>query len=92
MFLRVPIGLQFNYVNDADPDVTGNCNGSATCGPGTEAFWSLGTMAAGATQIITINPQVLTSLLAGSLIQTPFWLSATGLDAPILLPIVVPAN
>jgi hypothetical protein len=40
----------------------------------------------------TINAQVLTSLLAGSLIPAPFWLSATGLDAPILLPVVVPAN
>jgi uncharacterized repeat protein (TIGR01451 family) len=92
LFLRVPVGLQFNYINDAEPDVTGNCNGSATCSAGTEAFWSLGTMAAGATQIITINPQVLTSLLAGSLIPAPFWLSATGLDAPILLQVVVPAN
>jgi hypothetical protein len=92
LFLRVPVGLQFNYINDADPDTTGYCSGSTVCSAGTEAFWSLGTMAAGASQIITINAQVLTSLLGGSLIPATFWLSATGLDAPILLQVVTPAN
>jgi uncharacterized repeat protein (TIGR01451 family) len=90
LYLRVPVGLQFNYANDADPN--SSCAGSVTCSSGFEAVWALGTMAAGAIQIVTLNAQVLTSLLGGSLIADTFWLSATGLDAPILVPLVIPAN
>jgi len=91
LYLRVPVGLQFNYANDADPNA-GLCAGSATCSAGLEATWELGSMASGASQIVTVNAQVLTSLLGGSLIPDTFWLSASGLDAPILVPLVIPAS
>jgi uncharacterized repeat protein (TIGR01451 family) len=88
----VPVGVQFNYANDADPNATTGCSSNGNCSAGAEVYWNLGTMAAGASQIITINAQVLTSLLGGSLIPSTFWLSANGLDAPLLLPVVVPAQ
>jgi hypothetical protein len=91
LLLRVPVGMQFHYTADVDPDTTSGWNGSGYFTAGSEAYWALGTMAAGATKIITINAQVLTSLLGGSLIPSQFWLSAGG-DAPVLLQITVPAN
>jgi uncharacterized repeat protein (TIGR01451 family) len=92
LLVRVPTGTQFGNAADADPN-SSNCNGSSNlCVAGDEAAWDLGDMAAGASQIITINTQVLTSMLKGSLIPFPFWLTATGLDAPLLRRIVVPAQ
>jgi len=35
---------------------------------------------------------VLTALLDGNLIPSPFYLNATGLAAPVLLNVVVPAH
>ena len=91
LLFMIPVGLQFNYASDADPNASSGCASNGACGAGAEVYWSLGTMAAGAVQLVTINAQVLTSLLGGSLIPAQFWLSATGLDAPILLGPVVPA-
>lgn len=88
LYLRTPNGLQFNYVNDADP----NSSGCGTCTNGGEAAWNIGSMAAGASQIITINPQVLSTVLQGTLIPTPFTLNATGLLAPIRQVLVVPTH
>jgi uncharacterized repeat protein (TIGR01451 family) len=92
LLLLVPVGLQFHYTADVDPDTSSGWNTSGLFTAGSEAYWSLGTLAAGATQIVTINAQVLTSLLGGSLIPTQFWLSAGGQDAPVLVPVTVPAN
>ena len=64
----------------------------ANCAAGGEAFWNLGSLAAGASQMITVNPQVLNTLLAGSLIPTPFSLSFTGDTAPIFVDLVVPTH
>ncbi|HEX3697968.1 MAG TPA: hypothetical protein VH374_21520 [Polyangia bacterium] len=89
LFLRVPAGLQFNYANDADPDA--GC-GNFTCVQGNEAVWTIGSMAAGAVQMVTINQEVLNTLLAGSLIPSPFWLSYTGQTAPIFVDLVVPTH
>ena len=88
MYLRTPNVLQFNYVNDADP----NSSGCSTCTNGGEAAWNIGSMAAGASQIITINPQVLSTVLQGTLIPSPFTLNATGLLAPIRQVLVVPTH
>ena len=90
LFLRVPTGLQFNDQNDADPNSSVCSN--HVCVAGAEATWSLGSMAAGATQIVTLNAQVLSTLLPGSLIATPFSLSATGQVDPILETIVIPTG
>jgi len=88
LFFRTPNGLQFNYANDADP----NSSGCGTCVNGGEATWSIGSMAAGASQIITINPQILSTVLQGTLIPSPFILSATGLLAPIRQVLIVPTH
>jgi hypothetical protein len=92
IFIRVPIGLQFHYINDVSPRITVNCSGSATCAVGDEAGWTIGSMAAGASQIITVNALVLTTLLDGSLIPAPFYLYSTGQTSPVLLDNVVPAH
>jgi uncharacterized repeat protein (TIGR01451 family) len=88
LFLRTPNGLQFTYSSDADPD----SSGCSVCTNGGEASWNIGAMAAGASQIITINPQVLSTVLQGTLIPTPFTLNATGLLAPIRQVLVVPTH
>jgi len=88
LFFRTPNGLQFVYSSDADPD----SSGCSVCTNGGEASWNIGSMAAGASQIITINPQVLSTVLQGTLIPSPFSLSATGLLAPIRQVLVVPTH
>jgi len=89
VFVRMPFGLTFNYINDAEPNAA--CV-STTCDAGEEASWAIGSMAAGATQVITINASALPALLDGALIPMPFYLNATGLAAPVLLNVVVPAH
>lgn len=88
LLLRVPNGLQFNYINDADP----NSSGCGACTWGGEASWAIGSMAPGAKQIITINPQIVSTVVQGTLLPTPFTLNATGLMAPIRQTLVVPTH
>jgi hypothetical protein len=81
LLLRVPSGLQFNYANDADPNTSTYCAGSATCGTGTEALWNLGTIAAGASETVTVNANVVaTEVGDGSLIRAPITVTATGVN------------
>jgi hypothetical protein len=91
LVMRVPVGVQFHHTADVDPDASGGWDGSGKFSAGSEAYWSLGTMAANSTNIITINALVPTTLLGGSLIPSQFWLSAGG-DAPVLLQVTVPAD
>jgi uncharacterized repeat protein (TIGR01451 family) len=88
VLFRVPAGLQFVYTTDADPNASG-CN---PCAADTEASWSIATLAAGATQIITVNPLVLTTVLGGSLVTGSTTLRATGLDAPAAVTTTVPVH
>ena len=90
LFLRVPVGLSFNSTNDADPDGTG-CY-FANCTAGSENTWTIGTLAANGSQMVTVNPQVLNTLLAGSLIPTRFWLYSTGQTAPTFVDLVLPTH
>ena len=90
LYLRVPEGLSFAPGNDSDPNAS--CEGSYACISSYETFWTLGTMAAGAVQMVTVNAQVLNTLLTGSLIPTPFWLYYTGQTAPTFVDLVLPTH
>ena len=75
--LRTPAGLQFVYSTDADP----NSAGCSVCTEGLEADWNLGTLAAGASQTITLNASVLASEVGdGALIRAPFVIGATDMN------------
>jgi hypothetical protein len=65
LLLRVPAGHSFSYTSGADPDSSYCSNG--TCSGGEEAVWELGSIAAGATKLVTISPTAATALVGGSL-------------------------
>lgn len=88
VLFRVPDGHSFNNANDAHPN-SSNCGGNATCSPGEEASWNLGSLAAGSTQTIFVNPQVLDTVTAGNAIDTFVRVSATGVN-PISVVKTVP--
>jgi uncharacterized repeat protein (TIGR01451 family) len=83
VLLRVPAELSFSESVDAEPNIT-SCAGIA-CEGAEEAIWVLGTMAAGATQVITINATVGAGLDDGNLIVAPFRITATGMEDTINL-------
>ena len=80
--LRVPAELTFHNTGDVEPDPTG-C--STTCSPTQEANWNLGTLAAGASQIITINATVAAGLADGTMIVAPIRVTATSMEETINL-------
>ena len=81
--LRVPTEASFHGSIDAQPDTTsGGC--LSGCTAESEAFWNLGTIAAGATQIITIDADVAAALGDGTLIVSPFRVTATGMEDTII--------
>jgi uncharacterized repeat protein (TIGR01451 family) len=90
LYLRVPDGIQFHYANDSDPDTS--CANAYVCVPGLEAFWTLGTLAAGASQMVTVNAEVLSTLVSGSLVPTSFWLYYTGQVDATFVDFVVPTH
>ncbi len=75
VLLRVPSELQFDAVDDAEPDATG-------CGPACigsqEAFWVLGTLGSGENRTITVDTLADVGLLSGGLITAPIRVTATG--------------
>lgn len=75
VLMRVPTLAQFNRITDAEPDLT-SCN----CIPDSEARWTLGTLAAGATQTMVVNAQILATAAAGDIVSAPVTLSATGVN------------
>ena len=79
--LRVPAELSFSNSVDASPNPTG-C-GNYGCNPAEEASWYLGSLAAGASQIITINATVAASLVNGTLIVAPVRVTATDMEDTI---------
>jgi hypothetical protein len=86
---RVPAGMQFSYTQDAEPDTT--C-GNALCSENREAVWTLGTLASGMSQIISINALVVANVLVGTPLTATLRLNATGFDAPIEIQTTVPAQ
>lgn len=75
--VRVPDGLSFVYTTDADPN-SAAC-GNSVCSGAEEAVWALGTLAPGATRIVTFNPLADAAVTGGSLMPAPFRLTATDL-------------
>jgi hypothetical protein len=77
LYFRVPEGLSWVYTTDADPN-SANC---FTCVANNLPYWNLGMLAAGASQIVTLNGHVDATALNGSLVSGIVDLTATGLDA-----------
>jgi uncharacterized repeat protein (TIGR01451 family) len=90
LMLRVPTGFSFAGVAGADPDAT-NCP-YGSCVGGAEAVWNIGSMAAGATQIININPTAAATLVGGSVAAFPQRLTAVDLGGTIFLQSTVPTT
>ncbi|MCP4378251.1 MAG: hypothetical protein GY794_19005, partial [bacterium] len=78
VLLRIPPELSFRESTDVEPIVSCGAGGSdGTCvGSLEEAPWSLGTLAAGESRVITVNADVLTTL-SGNLITLPVRVSST---------------
>ena len=75
--LRVPVGIQFHYVNDTAPNV--DCSTGINCTVGAEAYWTLGTLAAGASTTISVGSSVQQAMVGnGNLIRSEFILAGTG--------------
>ena len=74
LLLRVPGELSFHHSNNASP-ASSNC-GNTLCTGSEEAVWSFATIAAGASEVITLNANVLDAILDGNLIVAPFRVSA----------------
>jgi hypothetical protein len=90
VMLRVPTGMQFAAGADAQPN-SSSC-GNGTCSATEEAYWALGTVAAGANQVITLNAQILATVLQGSLITITTRTTATGVANPGFIQTTVPAH
>jgi len=74
--LLLPASLQFNAGTDANPDAS--CY-NGVCGASTRATWTIDTLSAGMTQVVTINAQVISAAVtSGDSISSAFTLSATG--------------
>ena len=83
IMFRVPAGLSFVEASDTEPDADG-CPANV-CNPTAEAVWDLATLAAGASQVITINATVASGLDNGTLISVPVRVTATELQDTINL-------
>jgi hypothetical protein len=82
LLLRVPTGLQFAATTHADPDSSACVNGSCTASE--EAVWTLGSLAPGASRIVTVNP-LFSGISGGSVVTTNSRLTAANLGATINL-------
>ncbi|MGH7735993.1 MAG: hypothetical protein ACREOE_20420, partial [Gemmatimonadales bacterium] len=94
---RIPTGLQLNAANAQPGLVGGGCaasavSSSALCAANQEAYWTFGTLAAGASEIITVTAAVAATLPQGSLIASSYAVAATGLAAPVVVESVVPTH
>jgi trimeric autotransporter adhesin len=89
LLLRVP-GFSYYYTTDADPDSTGCGNG--TCSLGEIASWTIASIKAGATSVVTVNPTVTPTLTGGSLLTFRQRLTATDLGGSIFLQKTLPTK
>jgi hypothetical protein len=83
--------FSLGYAADADPDINSYCS-NYICGFGEEAPWTLGSLKAGGTSLITANTTVLASLTGGSLLVSRQILTATDLGGTIFLQKTVPTK
>jgi hypothetical protein len=81
LLLDVPAGLSFFEVIDAEPSV--DCSGigsSSICDPGETPVWSLDALASGESHTISVNAQVASGTLDGTVITIPITVSAIGIS------------
>lgn len=90
LMMRLPKGTSFHYTQDTDPDSSGCGNG--TCSWGEEAFWSIGTLAAGELVTVTTNAAIAANLVGGSLVSATQRVTATNLGGTINLQTTVPTE
>jgi uncharacterized repeat protein (TIGR01451 family) len=83
LLMRLPFGVQFHYTADADPD-SAPCY-DALCAANEEAFWTIPSLAAGASQAVTVNATTALTLTGGSLITVRQRVTATDLGGRINL-------
>ena len=78
LMLRVPDGISFNRLNDAQPNSSGHrgCLANGFCDAGDEVYWAPGNLAAGDSVTIQIRGQVSSDLQPGSLVETPIYITA----------------
>jgi uncharacterized repeat protein (TIGR01451 family) len=74
--VRLPVGIQFVYTSDATPD-SAYCTGGV-CQPNAETSWTFPSLAAGASETVTVNALVLQTVGDGDSITSSFVLSAMG--------------
>lgn len=79
--LRVPDGISFNRINDAQPNSTSHngCLANGFCDAGDEVFWSLADLTAGDSVTIQIHGRVAADVKPGTVVETPIYISADGL-------------
>ena len=76
---RVPRELSFVYTTDSTPN--SSACGNSVCSAGEEGVWSLGTLAAGTSQTVELNPEVVMANAGdGTLASGPFMVRATGVN------------
>lgn len=88
LLLRVPVGYSFSRTSGADPDSSSCSNG--TCSGGEEAFWELGSIAAGGTKLVTVSPTAATTLVGGGLATFRQRVTAVGLGGTISVQTTLP--
>lgn len=80
LMLRMPDELSFTYTTEADPNASSSC-GNGVCTGGEEGLWNLGTLDAGASTFITVEPNVAEALaVEGTLIASQFSVYATDMN------------
>ena len=78
LMLRVPDGISFNRINDAQPNSSGHrgCLANGFCDAGDEVYWTPGSLTAGDSVTIQIRGQVSGDVQPGSLVESPIYITA----------------
>ncbi|MFT2089745.1 hypothetical protein, partial [Paraglaciecola sp. 2405UD69-4] len=90
--LRTPSEISFHDTIDVEPNSFNCLNDICSLSSTQEAIWAFASIAAGATEVITIDASVAAGLTDGSLIVTPIRVTATDLEDVINLQKVTPVN
>ena len=87
VMMQVPAGISFNRFGNTSYSSSGHsgCNASGGCDGNDEVFWSIPQLAAGESLTIHINASVSAAVQPGSLIETPIYVSADGLEDKLQL-------
>ena len=88
LMLRTPAGIQYVYSTDAEP----NSSGCSTCTADLESTWSFASLPVSGVQVVTINSNLLATVVEGSLISATFKVGATALAAPLFVKLTVPTH